>query len=266
MCSLQFDVVPPETGTSVNVPGKRIVVEDSAAKRNARNVKISPWALARLNAEDVSKAAAQARRKSKIIEPVSRRATAMGLGGDGNYGSTSDKILSKLDNRRRVNKRGWDSTSVIPADELANISTNTAEINVTGLASNSSSSLAPLQLEARSAFRTSRAMSSTGVIASSPESSADSPDHPFRVSSSGPEEARGLTGHPAMDSLKGSQLSRSTSDGYEASGGEDSDRVPSRALHRPADWSSLLFGSGHGDAAVASLPSSSSVQGMYQRP
>ena len=104
-----------------------------------------------------------------------------------------------------------------------------------------SSSLAPLQLEALSAFQTSRAMSSSvGIVASSPESSLDSPDiHPFQVSSSGAEESRRLTGLPAvnMAAQKGFPLSRSTSDGYDASGGEDSDRVPSRMIQRSTNWS-----------------------------
>ena len=56
----QFDVVPSDT-RSVSSLGKKTVGEETKKKCNAP-VKISPWALARLNAEDVSKAAAEARR------------------------------------------------------------------------------------------------------------------------------------------------------------------------------------------------------------
>lgn len=63
MYFLQFDVVPPETG-SVSSLGKRMGGEEIIKKKNAGAVKISPWTLARLNAEEVSKAAAEARKKS----------------------------------------------------------------------------------------------------------------------------------------------------------------------------------------------------------
>lgn len=35
--------------------------------------------------------------------------------------------------------------------------------------------------------------------------------------------------------------SRSSTDGYEASGGEDSDRIPTRIIHRYSDWSSFVL-------------------------
>lgn len=104
-------------------------------------------------------------------------------------------------------------------------------------------------------------MSSTGIAASSPDSSLGSPDlHPFRVSSSGAEYSRGLMPLPsgAGSAEKGIQLVRSTSsDGYEASGGEDSDRVPSRIVHRSFNWSNLLFNSGRGDTSDELRASSS---------
>lgn len=127
-----------------------------------------------------------------------------------------------------------------------------------------STSLAPLQLEARSAFQTSRAMSSSaGIVASSPESSLDSPDiHPFRISSSGAEESRRLTGLSvaAAASLGGIPLSRSASDGYEASGGEDSDRVPSRIVQRSTNWSNFLFRADQDESVLRLKASSSSSQ------
>ncbi|KAL5722988.1 putative protein S-acyltransferase 22 [Ranunculus cassubicifolius] len=224
----QFDVVPPETGMSIT--GKRMVGDhyhpDSMKKKNPGTVKISPWTLARLNADEVSKAAAEARKKSKILQPVMRRENPLDP-------SSSLMMAPRMESRRRPpNKRVR-----LPSDILEPLGK-----------SSTSTSMAPLQLEARSAFRTSRAMSvqSTSIVASSPESSLESPDcHPFRVSSSGAEEARGLTG--LSGSLGGMPLSRSTSDGYEASGGEDSDRVPSRVIQRPMNWSSMLFSSGHDD-------------------
>ncbi|XVE91555.1 hypothetical protein REPUB_Repub01dG0019600 [Reevesia pubescens] len=237
----QFDVVPPDTA-SVSSFGKKMVGDEPIKKKNPGAVKISPWTLARLNAEDVSKAAAEARKKSKILQPVVRREAPFGLEADSSFGSSGRRMFPRPDgNRRRASKRVR-LPAELPLEPLMNISAKAADKGF----SDTSSSLAPLQMEARSAFQTSRAMSSSvGIVASSPESSLDSPDiHPFRVSSSGAEESRQLTGLPAvnMAAQKGFPLSRSTSDGYEASGGEDSDQVPSRMIQR-SNWSNVLFGS-----------------------
>ncbi|RVW66805.1 putative protein S-acyltransferase 22 [Vitis vinifera] len=234
----QFDVVPPDTG-SVSSLGKKVVGDEPIKKKNPGAVKISPWTLARLNAEEVSKVAAEARKKSRILQPVARREAPFGLETDSSFGSSGRRMVPRPENnRRRTNKR-------------------------------TSTSLAPLQLEARSAFRTSRAMSSTGgIVASSPESSLDSPDlHPFRVSSSGAEEARRLTGLSAAGAAaqKGIPLSRSTSDGYEASGGEDSDRVPSRTVHRLTNWSNFLFNSDPVERVGTLNASASSSQANMMR-
>ncbi|KAF2299145.1 hypothetical protein GH714_030786 [Hevea brasiliensis] len=102
------------------------------------------------------------------------------------------------------------------------------------------------------------------IVASSPESSLDSPDiHPFRVSSSGAEESRRVTGLSVAGaaSHSGIPLSRSTSDGYEASGGEDSDRVPSRLVQRSTNWSNLLFRPDQ-DETVFRLKASSSSSSL----
>ncbi|OMO93351.1 Zinc finger, DHHC-type, palmitoyltransferase [Corchorus capsularis] len=254
----QFDVVPPDTG-SVSSFGKKMGGEEPIKKKNPAAVKISPWTLARLNAEDVSKAAAEARKKSKILQPVVRREAPFGLEGDSSFGSSGRRMFPRPDNRRRASKRVR-LPADLPLEPLMNITAKPADKNF----NDTSSSLAPLQLEARSAFQTSRAMSSSvGIVASSPESSLDSPDiHPFRVSSSGAEESRRLTGLPAMNMAahKGFPLSRSTSDGYEASGGEDSDRVPSRIVQRSStNWSNVLFGSEQDETVVQlKAPSSSS--------
>ncbi|KAE8687355.1 putative protein S-acyltransferase 22 [Hibiscus syriacus] len=249
----QFDVVPPDTG-SVSSYGKKMVGEEPI-KKNPAAVRISPWTLARLNAEDVSKAAAEARKKSKILQPVVRREAPFVLEADSSFGSSGHRMFPRSDgNRRRASKRVR-LPADLPMEPVMNIPAQPADKGF----KDTSSSLAPLQLEARSAFQTSRAMSSTvGIVASSPESSLDSPDiHPFPVSSSGGEEARQLRGLPAfnMAAQKGFPLSRSASDGYEASGGEDSDRVPSRIIQKLTNWSNILL-SDH-DERVVKAPSSS---------
>ncbi|KAK4598641.1 hypothetical protein RGQ29_015914 [Quercus rubra] len=254
----QFDVVPPETG-SVSSLGKRMGGEELTKKKNPGAVKISPWTLARLNAEEVSKAAAEARKKSRILQPVIRRDAPFGLEPDSSFGSSGRRMVPRPDNnRRRANKRVR-LPADLPVEPLPTVSAKALDKGF----SETSTSLAPLQLEARSAFQTSRAMSSSaGIVASSPESSLDSPDiHPFRVSSSGAEETRQLTSLSAAAAVaqRGLPLSRSTSDGYEASGGEDSDRVPSRIIQRSTNWSNLLFGTDH-DERVIRLSASSSSQ------
>ncbi|XP_010532679.1 PREDICTED: probable protein S-acyltransferase 22 [Tarenaya hassleriana] len=226
------DVVPPENA-SVSSYGKKTAVEEPVKKKNAP-VKISPWTLARLNGEEVSKVAAQARRKSKILQPVGRRENPFGLEASSSFGR---RMFPKSDannsnnGKRRPSKRIRLPAEMPPLEPLMkNIQAKATE-----------TSLNPLQLEARSAFQTSRTMSSSGVmVTSSPESSLDSPDiHPFRVSS-GVEDSTQLTGLSSTLALMGQQRGdmiipftrSSTSDGYEASGGEDSDQVPSRNIHR----------------------------------
>lgn len=258
LCFFQFDVVPPETG-SVSSLGKKTVGEEPIRKKNPAAVKISPWTLARLNAEEVSKAAAEARKKSKILQPVMRREAPFGL-GESSFGSSGHRMVPRPDNnRRRVNKRVR-LPADLPMELVTKVSGMAAEKGFT----ETSTSLAPLQLEARSAFQTSRAMSSSaGIVASSPESSLDSPDiHPFRISSSGAEESRRLTGLSvaAAASLGGIPLSRSASDGYEASGGEDSDRVPSRIVQRSTNWSNFLFRADQDESVLRLKASSSSSQ------
>ncbi|KAK6931288.1 Palmitoyltransferase, DHHC domain [Dillenia turbinata] len=254
----QFDVVPPDTG-SVSSLGKRTLPEEPIKKKNPAAVKISPWTLARLNAEEVSKAAAEARKKSKVLQPVVRHEVPLGQETDCSFDSSTRRMVPRPENRRRNSKRVR-LPGDLPLEPITQISAKTATINRSDLVSETSTSLAPLQLEARSAFRTSRAMSSSAVVVtSSPESSLDSPDlHPFGVST-GAEEVRRLTGLSAtvMASQKGIPLSRSTSDGYDASGGEDSDQVPSRIVQRSTNWSNLMFSSAS-DERVAQLKASSS--------
>ncbi|XP_057495017.1 probable protein S-acyltransferase 22 isoform X2 [Actinidia eriantha] len=255
----QFDVVPPDSA-SVSSLGKKMAGEEPIKRKNPAAVKISPWTLARLNAEEVAKAAAEARKKSKILQPVVRREASFGQEANSSFGSSGRRMVPKPDNNNRKRTSKWVR---LPADlPLANVSAELADSNGNDIVvPETSTSLAPLQLEARSAFRTNRAMSSsTGIVSSSPESSLDSPDlHPFRVSS-GTEEVRRLTGLSAAGAAAqtGIPLSRSTSDGYEASGGEDSDRVPSRTVQRSTNWSNLLFRSDQDERVVRLKASTSS--------
>ncbi|KAK7309819.1 hypothetical protein RJT34_06870 [Clitoria ternatea] len=255
----QFDVVPPETA-SVSSLGKKTIREEPVKKRNPAAVKISPWTLARLNAEEISKAAAEARKKSKILQPVTRHNNEpFRLESDHNSGSSGRRLGPRIEhNRRRAGKRVR-LPADLPMEALAKYSGG----NIDNKGFNGTSSLAPLQLEARSAFQPSQAMSSSaGIVASSPESSLDSPDiHPFHVSSTDAEEARRLAGLSVVggSALKGIPLSRSTSDGYEASGGEDSDRVPTRIVQRSTNWTNLLFSTDQDERAFELKSSSSSL-------
>ncbi|XP_047085299.1 probable protein S-acyltransferase 22 isoform X1 [Lolium rigidum] len=216
----QFDVIPPEIGMSQNPGSKKMKVADGARRRNGA-VKISPWTLARLNAEEVSKAAAQAKKKSKILKPIARQ---------------DPPIIHE-------NRRGR-FPAELSLDPLARLSASGTESNYSDAGMENSAILAPLQLEARSAFQPSTAASSR-IAASSPGSSFDSPDlHPFRISSSTADEMQGVMPHPAHI-----EFTRSTSDGYEASGGEDSDRIPSRIVHRSANWANSILHSGQAAAA-----------------
>ncbi|KAJ8760954.1 hypothetical protein K2173_021992 [Erythroxylum novogranatense] len=162
-CYGHFDVVPSDNASFCSL-GKKTMGEEQAKKKNPAAVKIRPWPLASLNAEEISKAAAEAKEQSKILQPVIRGEAADGL------------------------KRDWLSSRMEP---VTKVSTLTAKKGST----ETSSALTPLQLEARSSFQTSRAvLSSTGNVVSSPESSLDSPDvHPFRISLPGAEESRRLT-------------------------------------------------------------------------
>lgn len=198
--------MPPETA-SVSSLGKKTVGEEPTKKKNPGAVKISPWTLARLNAEEVSRVAAEARKKSKILKPVVRQGVPS-LETGPSFGTN----MSQIGLRPRQ------------AEPLA-------------------TSFGPLQFEARSAFQTSKAMSSsTCVIGSSPESSIDSPDiRPFRAVAL--EDPIGLTDFSSSRPL-GLFPRNSTSDGYEASGGEDSDRVPSRFVQRSTNLNGPSSSSG----------------------
>ncbi|PKU72155.1 putative S-acyltransferase [Dendrobium catenatum] len=232
----QFDVVPQETTMPTHFAGKKVVAE---SRRKNATVKISPWTLARLNAEEVSKAAAEARKRSRILKPIVRQDLPPGQETDSSFGSDSGRFLPKLEIWNQSNNRGRSNTD-LPIDCFTKLSSKTTK-------NSKSSKLAPLQLEARSAFTTSKAMSASGIATFSPDSSLGSPDiHPFGVSSSAAEETHGFkcllpsSGTPVYGGIL---LSRSTSDGYDASGGEDSDQIPSGIIPRSVNWSNLLINS-----------------------
>ncbi|GER31818.1 S-acyltransferase [Striga asiatica] len=229
----QFDVVPPDN-KSVSSLGKKTIPDDQAKKKNPGPVKISPWALARLNAEDVSKAAAEARKKSKILRPITRPNSTFMHETDSSFGSSSRRTGPRPDSSRKRGSR----RIRLPAD--------VARLRGPAQPDNH---LAPLHLEAPCDYRAGpRVIPGPigGIIASSsPESSLDSPDiQPCRASSLGPEEGMRLAGLPGVTNHQlDIPFSRSTSDGYDASGGEDSDRVPRRITYKSSNWSKALFGS-----------------------
>ncbi|KAG2638140.1 hypothetical protein PVAP13_2NG573700 [Panicum virgatum] len=243
----QYDVIPSEAGSSHNSATKR-KGDEVRRKKGSGAVKISPWALARLNAEEVSRVAAEARKKSKVLLPIRKDDYSRGHETDSSYGGmSSGRIDLGPDSKRRTNRRGR-QPSDLSLKPVAKISTDAIDSTGIEMPPEALSSLAPLQLEARSAFHPSRAASSANVGGSSPDSSLDSPDvHLYRVSavsSSGAEELQltALTA-PGCTPQQGIELSRSTSDGYEASGGEDSDRIPSRIVHRSSNWASIILNS-----------------------
>lgn len=221
-------VVPRETGTSVKPAGKNIMTEELAKKkkRSSAAVKTSPWTLARLDAEQVTKAAAQARKRSRILLPIPRRETPLDRDAGNRFDGGSNPTPG------------------------------------------TSNRLAPLQREARSVFRTNQAVSSAGIASSySPDSSLDSPErHSLRVSSSGCEEAARRFEPGDASAHRGAWLS-TCSDGYEASGGEDSDRVPSRIVHRSSNWSDLISNARRNDMAdrLSAATSSASMQAKTRR-
>ncbi|KAK6157798.1 hypothetical protein DH2020_012046 [Rehmannia glutinosa] len=96
----QYDVVPPDN-VSVSSLGKKTMVDEQTKKKNPAAVKISPWTLARLNADDVSKAAAEARKKSKILRPVMRSNSTYAHETDSSFGSSSRKMALRPDTNRK---------------------------------------------------------------------------------------------------------------------------------------------------------------------
>ncbi|XP_076948369.1 putative protein S-acyltransferase 22 [Bidens hawaiensis] len=216
----QYDVVPPET-SSVSSLGKK-VLDDPIKKKNPAAVKISPWTLARLNAEDVSRAAAEARKKSKILQHVSRK--EVGQTGSNSNRLERDRSFGRSD-RHMSSSRLGSKQQVHVTESKTSRSFRNEDRTTDGILSR----LMPVQLESHGVFR---------AISSSPDSSLDSPNIQPCMLSSGAEDAL-VSGGPEKQGIV--PFNRSTSDGYDASGGEDSDRVPSRALVRSGNTSARLF-------------------------
>ncbi|XLU23090.1 hypothetical protein S245_059156, partial [Arachis hypogaea] len=125
----QFDVIPPESG-SISLLGKK---------------------------KEVSKAAAEARKRSKILKPVVRHNDAFRLEPESSFGSWGQQV-PRIDNKRHAaSKQGF-----LPADIAMASMTNVSANNI-GKGFSGVSSLAPLQLEPRSAFHMSQAMSSSAA-------------------------------------------------------------------------------------------------------
>lgn len=155
-----------------NSIGKKARKDEGTKRKPPGAVKISPWSLARLNAEEVSKAAVEAKKKSKILQPITRRGNTL-----------------------KPDKRTDKSRVFLPVpeqspDPMAWTSVSGTDGNFSDMVMETPGSLAPLQHEARSAFQPSAASSIRNLnLTSSPESSLESPDlHPFRVSMSGADE------------------------------------------------------------------------------
>lgn len=229
----QSDVLPPENG-SVSSFGKRMAPDEQTKRKNVAPVKISPWTLARLKSEDVSKAAAEARKKSKILQQVARQ--------EPSYAHETDNSLGMLNTNGGHRRSNCIHLPIEPPPKLP--SSNPRDHHtITGT---TSSALAALHHEAQGTYRANRAIQVLpGIVSSSTESSLGSPDlRPLGVTPGVDEAGRfaGLSA-AAMATQKDIPLSRSTSDGYDASGGEDSDRVSTRIVHRSSNWGSLLLGS-----------------------
>ncbi|EPS58309.1 hypothetical protein M569_16505, partial [Genlisea aurea] len=213
----QIDVVP-DNG-SVSSLGKRAVADEETKKTKKKAnppapARISPWTLARLNADDVAKAAAEARRNSKT-----RRSLPVGR-----TGSSLAPPPLPLPSDRRIRLPTADVPTKFPASSRGSGLRIERSIPIPSVSSPESSSLDSVELDNR-----------------------------FGASSSAREEPRRLVtaaaamggrGNDEDDDGNGIALSRSTSDGYDASGGEDSDRIvvpAARFLNRSGDWSRILF-------------------------
>lgn len=256
--------------------------------------KISPWALARLNAEDALRAAADARKNSSVFRPVLRKEAAVVVIAETDsscerssgevIGSTTLASSQQIQNEERLSpvisvhqvmtRPQCGGIAKVPVMLGGNAS---GFIERVGSGAEPGTALMPLQLEARYAFcgRSGSVVSQSpsSSLATSTESSEGSPEvHvitrrdsppacgarvlPSRTSQN-PVQARrlshamglGIQFHPlqnneqedrivtaAMGPSSSSHFELSTSDGYEASGGEsgedDSDHNQYQGFHR----------------------------------
>lgn len=231
-------------------------------------IKISPWALARMNAEEVGEIAAQAKKKSRVLQPVMRSRNPLVHDVDGSSTSGDDRTASRMDRRRRINRRGR-LLADLRHEPRTKISASANDSNGGHGSPEASTRFPSLLLGARSAFHSRQAVDFTWALPSTPDSTPGSPDlHPFRVSSCAEDPELPSSSLPSQVSAsqEGTLLSSSASDGYEASAGEDSDRVPTRTAHRPSNWGKLVTESSHGDVTDELKVSSSAGLRSWARP
>jgi len=164
-------------------------------QKSKRPVKLSPWALAHMNAEEVSRVATQARKKSKVLRPISKQEGMIVIETDSSLESSSRDLSREIkylaDNKRRIYKRGRTQSSInnFPfarslkstkvSSELMNKSNfngNDDLMDINQPIMESSVRSAPLQLKARGTFDLVWQMSTGGLIPSSAQNSLASPD------------------------------------------------------------------------------------------
>lgn len=212
-------------------------------------VKISPWALAQLNTEVAVRAAAEARKNSSVLRPVARTYAEVIAETESSCESStcevSDEILHPSSSAREgrevmfsntssrnqnTSARPWSGGSG-PLDKVGYGTTD--ELSGSQYVTGESAALTPLQVEARSAFCRSGILMS----GSSTESSWASPD--VRLSCESQLSMQDLPNR----AIAGERpwLQRSTSDGYEASGGDSADDSD----HRQQTWNKRKL---HADA------------------
>ncbi|EFJ36864.1 hypothetical protein SELMODRAFT_164924, partial [Selaginella moellendorffii] len=251
----QDTLVKDPLGGDIESGGKEIVPlplkKDEAGKKAKKPVKISPWKLARLNAEDASKAAERAREKSSVLKPVGNDASIITETDSSpeSFGRSPGAEIVPLPSSRKT-KRKRDISPAIAKDtsgssrsskqhwEKQKLPSSVAEgggvpkHHSTKKSLGSDDSVAPLQLEARSAFLPSTPGSSAIV----PSTSLLSPDESESYLVAGevapaaipPDLVAASTGvhgtsSPPATSFSRPWLQRSVSDGYDASGGESAD-------------------------------------------
>eukprot|EP00249_Psilotum_nudum_P008254 c21145_g1_i1 orf=710-2932(-) len=205
-------------------------------------VKLSTFALARLNTEDAVRAAAQARSRSSILRPVVQKEAMMVAETDSSFDSSSRDVSAEIAlpvGSRRAIRRPDAPISLVrdrltlmrscrqgkfPVLSLEQTDYSGNSMNVGQPIDGESAMPTPLQLEARSAFCPSTTLYPVGLSTSSPESVASPEAQSNRETQLGMQDLLNLSVALAEQPC----LKRSASDGYEASGGEsadDSDRA-----------------------------------------
>ena len=171
---LQFSVLPRDSVMpSIKVDNQNIkrTPSEQTVQKNKGSVKISPWALARMNAEEVSRIATQARKNSKVLRPISKQKGMPVIETDSSLESSSrdlsTKIYSNSENHRQMNKRGRSQSLgknflFTRSLKLTKVSLEQASksnhirdrglMDINQPIGETCMGLAPLQLEAQSAF------------------------------------------------------------------------------------------------------------------